>query len=211
MNKNIFGNTLGITLMLLLTTGCETPINKSGSDIDKEDSLKITAIENREIHLIQCNKDFKVTNEQKMRFKEFLKESREAGAENIAFTIISDHQLSLSKQKEIKKFVYGLIYKEGFIKSRVIDSGVCVYKDATPSIRVDVLHYELDEPDVSQWNADVGDCNLDKDIPKFGVSNSYNFGKMIANKADLLNPRKYKGMSATDAVSAIGTSSGSSS
>ena len=208
MKKNIFNSALkfGIAFLVLLATGCETPVNnKAKSDIYREDSMRITATENREIRLIQCKDDFEITDEQKMRFREFLKESREAGAENIAFTIISNRQLTLSKQKEIKESICDLMYKEGFIRSRVIDSGICVYKDATPSIRVDVLHYELDEPDIGEWKEDVGDCDLDKDIPKFGVSNSYNFGKMIANKADLTTPREYRGMSATDAVAAIGT------
>ena len=85
----------------------------------------------------------------------------------------------------IKSTILNLMYKEGFIKSRIIDSGVCVYKDANPGIRVDALKYDLKDPNCDEWEDDIGDMDETKPLPKFGYSASYNLNRMIANKADI--------------------------
>ncbi|MDR2067706.1 MAG: CpaD family pilus assembly lipoprotein, partial [Holosporaceae bacterium] len=125
---------------------------------------------------------------------------------------ISNKLIPLKLQEKAKKQILFLAGKNGFLDSRVVNSGICVYKDAKVGVRLDVLKYEAKGPDCDTWSEYIGDTDSNKHLPKLGASGSYNLVEMIANKADLVAPRKYKGTDAKSSIDALSASgSGSSS
>ncbi|MDR0753495.1 MAG: CpaD family pilus assembly lipoprotein, partial [Holosporaceae bacterium] len=87
--------------------------------------------------------------------------------------------------------------------------GTCIYKDARTGIRIDILKYDVKKPNCNQWVEYIGDTDTNKNLPKYGAAVTCNMIEMIANKADFIAPREYKGSEAKSAVAAIGTTGSS--
>ena len=206
--KLVDGLKFFIALSVLMISGCGQDMYPKREGKTVKGYPKLVSTENRNIKFFQCSENFEIPQGGEAKISEFLKEVKGDGRDNISFTIISNKQLSSEVQEKIRETVQKLMYKEGFIQSRIVDSGVCVYREATPGIRIDALDYTLTDPDVSEWDDPIGDCDVAKQAPRFGHAGMYNLSKMIANKADISNPRTYRGQATADAISAI--SSGSS-
>ncbi len=195
--KNFFSS---LTAVCLLLTGCSEKETTVGRDLEWP-SINIT--ENKTSHFFSVNNDFQMSNADNERLVKLLRDSKGEGIENIGFMIISDSPVLKDQKIGLSNQVKSKMLRAGFLESRIIDSGTCIYKDAKKGVRVDVLKYDLQKTDVDLWNDSIGDCNLEKPLPKYGNAMNYNMEEMIANKADLIAPRKYKGQRTELAISAM--------
>lgn len=195
---------IGVSI-LLLASGCqENKTNISDEFIPEISNIDIT--ENIDPHFFELDHSLVISNSVITKIEELLKKSRANGIDNIGFLIISPKPVSIEHQDNIGKTIISSMYKFGFMDSRIVNSGVCIYKDARPGIRINILKYNLKNSDCSKWSEHIGDMNSEKSLPKMGVAGNYNFEQMIANPADLISPRKYKGAKVLDAISAAESS-----
>ncbi|MDR1982832.1 MAG: CpaD family pilus assembly lipoprotein [Holosporaceae bacterium] len=196
-------------VMMLLLPGCEKQYLADDGYIPEV--VEINAQENRKVHFFKSSADFDLQHTTIADIEKLLKTVRSEGLDNIGFMLISNGPILMENQKRAKKQIRQLMYKHGFINSRIVDLGICVHKKARVGIRIDVLRYDVQEVDCNPWSEYVGDIDTNKHLPKHGTAIAYNTIEMIANKADFVAPRKYKGSDAKSAIAAIGASSGSGS
>jgi type IV pilus biogenesis protein CpaD/CtpE len=201
---------------LLFCGGCEKQYLPDDGYISEDN--EIDAKEHKCVHFFRTGRDFNFSAATVAKMNKILRNTRSKGIGNIGFMLVSNQIIPLKLQEKAKKQIYFLTSKNGFMDSRVVDSGICVYKDAKVGVRLDVLKYEAKGPNCDVWSEYIGDADSNKHLPKLGASGAYNLVEMIVNKADLIAPRKYKGAdakSSIDALSSTGstgsTSSGSSS
>ena len=160
------------------------------------------------------NSNFQMSSVDKAKLEKLLRDSKGEGIENIGFMIVSDSPVLKDQKAKISSQVKSQMIRAGFLESRIVDSGICVYKDAKKGIRVDILKYDLHRTEIDLWTDSVGDCDIEKDLPNYGKAANYNFEEMIANSADLISLRRYKGQRTQNAIKAVGdvaSSSGGSS
>lgn len=175
------------------------------------DFAKIEITENPDSHFFELSPgSFNFTEESKQRLESVLKIAQAKGMSNVSFLMISDKPIPLDAQKQIKENILAPMFEYGFMESRILDSGTCIYPKAIPGVRINILDYEIDTPDIGEWTDTIGDADPNKHLPKIGVCHNYNLEQMIANKADLLSPRRYKGQRTQDAIDALSSSGGSS-
>ncbi len=203
MKKYIFG----LTVLSLVTTGCEKQYLPDDGYIPE--SYKIDIEEKKNINFFETSGNFNLTDNVVGQISSLLKETRSKGIENISFMLVSNKTVPVSLYQEVKDKIFSLIRKHGFLESRVIDAGMCVYSDAKCGIRIDVLQYNITEPDCGEWTEYIGDTDTNKNLPKYGVADIYNLKQMIANPADLKRPRTYKGQDAKSAIAAMNSVSNS--
>jgi type IV pilus biogenesis protein CpaD/CtpE len=149
--------------------------------------------ENKISHFFGVNQDFVLPESELYRIRTLLQLARANDVENAGFLLISGNPISIQQQEKVKKQILRAMHLCGFGDSRIIDSGICIYRDAKNGVRIDALKYDLKMPNCDTWSEYIGDINTDKPLPRFGASISYNLGEMIANKADIIIPREYKG------------------
>lgn len=205
MKKYIFG----LAVLTLVTTGCEKQYLADDGYTPEEYTVDIT--ENKKINFFGTSENFGLSESTVQQIENLLKETRSKGIENISFMLVSDKPVPANVYQATREKMLGLMRRHGFLESRIVDSGMCVYSDAKRGVRIDVLQYDVQEPDCSQWSEYIGDTDTNKNLPKYGVSEIYNLEQMIANKADLIAPRTYKGQRTQDAITAAGLSAGGSS
>ncbi len=192
---------VSLTAVCLLMTGCSTEReNVSSYAYDEE---KISIKENRTSHLFAVDDSFQMSEEDQVKLSQLLRDSKGRGIENVSFMITSNSPVAKFERVALSNQVRAQMEKAGFLDSRIIDSGICVYKDAKKGVRVDILKYDLKRTNVGEWDDSVGDCDIEKDLPNYGKATNYNTEEMVANPADLISPRKYKGQRATDAITAV--------
>ena len=197
-----------ITLLsaLIFVCGCDKQMKIEDGYVPEVAEMQ--AEEFCEPHFFPTNDAFDISKDTCARIERLLKDAKVSDVENLEFMIISNHPVPVGYQEKIKKIILYIMYKNGFIPSRITDKGVCVYEGAKTGIRIGILQYNLKEPDCSAWSEYIGDTDTNKNLPKHGVSRVYNLQQMIANKADLVSPRIYKGVIASTAVSGMENSSG---
>jgi pilus biogenesis lipoprotein CpaD len=215
-------NLLSVSLLsiaCILIGGCEKQFKADGY---VPEFATVDATENKDSHFFASSYSFDFSVSQYAEIEALLTNVKATGVDNIGFMIISNKPIPEQTQKRVKDRILALMHKHGFISSRIVDYGTCVYQEAKPGVRINVLKYSVKTPDCSTWSEYVGDTDTNKDLPKYGFSAVYNLEQMIANKADLVAPRKYIGQTTQTAVAAVkdagsagggggGTSSGSSS
>ncbi|MDR3155556.1 MAG: CpaD family pilus assembly lipoprotein [Holosporaceae bacterium] len=190
----------GIAILAgLLMSGCNSDVPKAHGF----ESIKIDVKENRDVHFFECPCDFHFNNEALARIENVLKKARGEGVENIAFTLISNRSIPFAIQEKTRKLMYEMMHKYHFLRTRIKNMGICVYEEAKVGVRIDVLQYEITQPNCSIWSEHIGDIDSDKDLPKYGTTERYNMGEMIANKADIISPREYAGHAVTSAIAAV--------
>jgi type IV pilus biogenesis protein CpaD/CtpE len=199
MKKSFFVASLSSLLML----GCEKQYKADDGYIPE--FYEIDTVETKSSQLFTLDNNFNFSDVILSRMNKLLKAARAEGKENVSFVIIANRPVDMDIQEKIRNRVYALLYKTGFINSRIIDSGLCIYKSANTGVRIDILKYEVNPPDCSLWSEYIGDMDTNKNLPKFGMSDAYNLTEMIGNKADFVVPRKYKGPQAAKAIAAIGS------
>lgn len=204
-----FKYTIALVSMGCILAGCEHQRAIDDGYVHEEANLKVE--ENRKIHFFDCSKDFNFSPKEIKAMEELLKETQGQGKTNVGFMIVSNKVIPQVTQEKVKKRIKELMYKYGFMDSRIVDCGVSVYGDAKNGVRIDILNYDVTEPDTSLWSEYIGDCDTNKSLPRYGTSDIYNLEKMIANEADLIAPRKYKGQDATTAITAMSSTGSSSS
>lgn len=192
--------------ILCLLIGCEEDPN-IGKEIEE---LKIDISENKQSHFFPINGNFELTSNDIAGIDSLLKDSYGKGHENIGFMIISDKAIKEEQRETLSQTIISRAKKAGFLDSRITDSGICVYKNAKKGVRIDILSYDLKKPDTS-WKNSIGDCNTNKNMPSYGTCSLWNLEEMVANKADLISPRKYKGQNTEGAVTALSEVNSSSS
>ena len=201
----------GLTAVSLLLTGCSEQELMPIPDLEE---AKIDITENKTSHFFAVDSNFQLSSADKTKLAKLLRDSKGEGIENVGFMIVSDSPVPKFKKIGLSNQVKSQMIRAGFLESRVVDSGTCIYKDAKKGVRVDVLKYDLQRTDVDLWNDSIGDCDPNKPLPRYGSAMNYNMEEMIANSADLIAPRKYKGQNTTQAIKAMsdmGSSSGGSS
>ena len=203
---------LSLTAVCLLLTGCSNK-NEELSTGD-HDHQEINITECKFSHFFEVNSNFQMSSVNKAKLEKLLRDSKGEGIENIGFMIVSDSPILKEQKAKISSQVKSQMIRAGFLESRIVDSGICVYKDAKKGVRVDILKYDLQRTEIDMWTDSVGDCDIEKDLPSYGKAINYNLEEMVANSADLISPRKYKGQRTQDAIKAVGdvaSSSGGSS
>lgn len=196
-----------LAAVCLLLAGC----SERSASPENYEYPKIDITENKTSHFFATDNEFVISDADIEKLKQLLRDSKGEGIENIGFMIISDSPILKSQKSALTSQVKSLMIRAGFLESRIVDSGICIYKDAKKGIRVDVLKYDLNRTDTDLWTDSVGDCDFEKELPNYGKAMNYNMEEMVANSADLIAPRKYKGQRVTDALSAIGSTGTSSS
>lgn len=192
---------LSLLSALILISACDKQVKVDDGYIPE--FAEINSEELCEHHLFLCNSNFSFSNTTIAEIEALLKNSRANGIDNIDFMIVSNAPVLIETQTKVKELIKSLMYKHGFIRSRIIDKGVCVYKDAKPGIRIGNLQYKIQSPNCDTWSEYVGDTDTNKNLPKYGVSYVYNLEEMIANKADFSSPREYPGTKANLAIKAV--------
>jgi len=190
-----------LTAVCLLLTGCSHEIEDMASYSYAEKNVDIK--ESKTSHFFAVDSNFQMSDEGKAKLSQLLKDSKGRGIENVGFIIVSDSPVAKTERTVLSNQVRSQMEKAGFLDSRIIDSGICVYKDAKKGVRVDILKYDLKRSTFDEWDDPIGDCDLEQNLPNWSKATNYNMEEMIANPADLISPRKYKGQKATDAISAI--------
>ena len=193
---------LGVSLFL---AGCEKQCLPNDGYIPEV--IKIDAQEIKNTYFFDCP-NFDINSNLSEAIGNLFKNSRNNGIENIGFMLISNQSIPIEIQEKVKKQLYTLMYKYGFINSRIIDSGTCVYTNARNGIRIDVFEYDVKIPDCSKWTEYIGDTDTSKNLPKYGAADAYNTIEMISNKADFVAPRKYKGQETKAAIDVVIVNSG---
>jgi type IV pilus biogenesis protein CpaD/CtpE len=196
-------NAIKLTSLILagvIVSGCEKQ-NKSVGTHSSE-IVQIEAEEIKEVGFFECTPSFDIDIPLIEGIDAFLQEARAKGEENVAFMLVSDQIVPPDVQKELRRVIYHLMYRNGFMKSRIIDSGNCIYDNAKNGIRIDMLHYEVKVPDCDIWSEYIGDFDSYKHLPHHGAAEAYNLSEMIANKADFISPRSYQGQSTKAAIAA---------
>ena len=193
---------------LILMSACDKQVKVEDGYIPE--FAAIDSQEQCEHHLFLCDSNFNFSDATIAEIEALLKNTRATGIDNIDFMIMANAPVPVETQVRVKEQIRALMYKHGFIRSRVIDKGVCVYKDAKPGIRIGILQYKVKEPNCDLWSEYIGDTDTNKNLPKYGVSHVYNLEEMIANKADFSAPREYQGTRAGDAIGAISSIKNSS-
>ncbi|MDR2724156.1 MAG: CpaD family pilus assembly lipoprotein [Holosporaceae bacterium] len=168
--------------------------------------MQIDAQEVRDSHFLNCLPNFDFDTHNLKAVDKLLSDIRSAGMDNIEFMLVSPQSVPVEKQEKVKKQLYELMHKRGFINSRIIDYGICIYEGAKIGIKIDVLKCDVKEPDCSKWSEYIGDTDTNKNLPKYGAASVHNTITMIADKTDLVSPRKYVGHEARAAMAATGTS-----
>lgn len=193
---------LSLTACCLILAGCSNE-NRPTSFSDFEEA-KIDITENRVTHFFNVNNNFEISAGDLAKLEKLLKDSKGEGIENVGFMIISNSPVLTAQKKALSDQVKSKMIRSGFLESRIVDSGVCIYKDAQKGVRVDILKYDIKRTDINLWNNFIGDCDIEKQLPNYGRSMNYNMEEMISNSADLIAPRKYKGQKTESAISAMG-------
>ncbi|MDR2158342.1 MAG: CpaD family pilus assembly lipoprotein [Holosporaceae bacterium] len=199
-------------VMGLLLSGCEKQYLADDGYIPEV--AEIQAKETKNIHFFSCSPNFELDDATIQSISQVLKEAKNNGISNAGYMLISNRPIASKLQKNARKQIHKIMNDQGFLSSRVMDSGVCVYKEAKVGIKINILKYDVQGPDCSQWSEYIGDLDLNKNLPKLGAAAAYNFVQMIDNSADIISPRKYKGQDVKSAIAAAGiesTGSGSSS
>ena len=199
---------LGLTACCLILTGCSSESRPTSFGDFEEAKIDIT--ENRVTHFFSVNNNFEMSASDLVKLEKLLKDSKGEGIENVGFMIVSNSPVLTAQKKAFSDQVKSKMIRAGFLESRIVDSGVCIYKDAKKGIRVDILKYDLQRTDVNLWNDYIGDCDMEKSLPRYGQAMNYNMEEMISNSADLIAPRKYKGQKTESAISAMGEMGSSS-
>ncbi|MBO4405243.1 MAG: hypothetical protein J5821_00760 [Alphaproteobacteria bacterium] len=192
---------LSLTAVCLMLTGCSDREFTSLRDIEE---VNINITENKTSHFFAVNNNFEMSAGDLAKLEKLLKDSKGEGIENVGFMIVSNSPVLTAHKKSLSERVKSKMIRSGFLESRIVDSGVCIYKDAKKGVRVDVLKYDLQRTDTNLWDDFIGDCDADKPLPGYGKAMNYNMEEMIANSADLIAPRKYKGQKIEQAISAMG-------
>lgn len=191
---------VGLTAICLMLSGC------SSNEFVNDPMLvhrQIDITENKVPTFFNVGNNFELSSGDKIALEKLLKEAKSKGIENVGFMIISDVPVPEERAVAVSDSIKNTMIRSGFMLSRIVDSGVCVYKDAKKGIRVDILKYDIKGSDASLWDYSIGDSDQDKTLPKLNVANNYNLEEMIANKADLISPRKYRGQKTESAVKAM--------
>ncbi|MDR2781783.1 MAG: CpaD family pilus assembly lipoprotein [Holosporaceae bacterium] len=210
---------LNLALICLLLIGCEKQYLANDGYVPE--TIEIEAKEVKDVHFFATPRNFVLDKPTTEAVNKLLKDARAEGIENIGFMLTSDRVITVETQEKAKKQISQLMIKHGFLNSRIINSGACVYKDAKVGFRIDILRYDVKEPNCSTWSEYIGDLDTNKHMPKYGAAAAYNLIEMISNKADFVSPRKYSGPEVSAAVNAArikssggggggGSSSGSS-
>lgn len=192
---------------LLLINACDKQVKVDDGYIPE--FAAVEAEEQGEQYFFQCSTSFNLSETTCTAIEDLLKNAKAADIENIEFLLVSNSPVLIATQEKVKSKIRSLMYKQGFIKSRITDKGVCVYKDAQPGVRIGLLRYNIKEPDCSQWSEYIGDTDTNKNLPKYGISGVYNIEAMIANKADFVSPRNYPGPRTDTALSGMGVTASS--
>ncbi|MDR1361942.1 MAG: CpaD family pilus assembly lipoprotein [Holosporaceae bacterium] len=194
---------------LLAMVGCEKQYKANDAYVSDVKSLRVS--ENRRSKFFELNNNFELSENSLLGIKKVLRDAKGEGIDNISFVIISNRPMGIAWQEKIRSIVQQYMYEAGFLDSRIIDSGLCIYSGAKPGVRLDVLQYNVEEPDCGRWTEYVGDMDTNKGLPRFGASDACNLGAMIGNSADLINPRNYKGQKTSEAMKAAASSGSGSS
>lgn len=201
---------LSFAAFCVLLAGCSSK-RTDPPVVGEYDRSEINVTENKVSQFFSVNNDFQMSDEDKEKLKKLLIDSKGEGIENVGFMIVSNSQISTAQKAQLSEQVKSQMIQAGFMESRIVDSGICVYKDAKRGVRVDILKYDLQRTDTSLWKSFIGDSDIQKPLPKYGNAMNYNMEEMMANNADLIVPRKYKGQQTGQAISAMSDLGGGSS
>lgn len=195
---------VSVSAMCCMLAGCDAfaPTHQM------EDFSKLNVKETKQTTFFPTNDEFVLTKELEIEIIKKLKDAYAKGLDNIRFMLIANKSISIDVEKKAKEKISFIMKKNGLIDSRIMYDDICIYKDAKVGIKIDILKYDVEMPDCSPWNSSIGDMDVTKNLPKIGYAENYNMAAMVANSADIVSPRTYKGHEPKDAISSMGASGG---
>ena len=197
-----------LTAVCLLLAGCSSQKAELSGMSHEEPTIDVT--ECKFSHFFKVNNDFQMSDSDKAKLEKLLKDSKGEGIGNVGFMIVSNSPVLKAQRTKLTTQVKSQMIRAGFLESRIVDSGICVYKDAEKGVRVDILKYDLHRTKVDPWTESIGDCDSEKNLPNYGKAMNYNMEEMVVNSADFVSPRRYKGQRTEDAIKAVSSGSSSS-
>jgi type IV pilus biogenesis protein CpaD/CtpE len=190
------------TVICLLLAGCQKQYLADDGYIPE--TVAIDATETKNISFFPTSRDFSPDSATLEKMTKLFKDIYAENIENIGFMLISDSAIPYEIQEKAKREISHLMGRIGFLNSRIVDSGTCIYKNAKVGIRIDALKYDTGEINCDVWSEYVGDIDTNKHLPRYGAATAFNFLETIGNKADLVSPRKYSGQDVSAAIEAAG-------
>ncbi|MDR3179347.1 MAG: CpaD family pilus assembly lipoprotein [Holosporaceae bacterium] len=187
-----------------LTVGCEKQYQPDDGYVHEIAEINVVKFRNSSFFPLNQHKNF--SSSVRTTMENFLREAKNNEIENISFSIFSPQDVNNNVLQSIKKQVLAIACKAGFILSRISYDGIIKTESSEIEVYIETLKYKLQEPDCSPWSEYIGDTDTNKDLPRFGAADRYNLKEMIANGADLVTPRKYKGPHTPSAIRALSTS-----
>jgi type IV pilus biogenesis protein CpaD/CtpE len=193
--------------IVLLLNGCKKQYLPNDGYIPEV--AQIDAEEIKNVNFFACPSNFQINSTLLAAIDKLFKDIEGSGVENIGFMLVSNQAIPTDVQKEVKKQLCKIMYRHGFINSRIIDYGTHIYANAKVGIRIDVLTYDVKGSDCGPWKEYMGDTDTSKNLPKYGAAHTYNTVEMVSNKADFVSPREYRGQETKSAIAVIGANGGS--
>ncbi|MDR1236530.1 MAG: CpaD family pilus assembly lipoprotein [Holosporaceae bacterium] len=190
------------TVICLLPAGCQKQYLADDGYVPE--TVSIDATETKNISFFPTSRDFSPDSATVEKMTQLLKDIHAEDIENIGFMLISDSAIPHEIQEKAKREISHLMGRMGFLNSRIVDSGTCIYKNAKVGIRIDALKYETNEINCDMWSEYIGDIDTNKHLPKYGAATAFNLLETIGNKADLISPRKYSGQETSAAIESAG-------
>jgi type IV pilus biogenesis protein CpaD/CtpE len=189
----------------LLLCGCDKQRQyRPKNDDYVPETSRIETREVKRVYFFVTPPNFEISPSTATSMGRVLREAHNTGIENVGYLLVSNQPITAKIQDRARNQIHRVMCENGFISSRISDSGVCVYNDAKVGIRIEILRYDVKEPDCSIWSEYIGDIDTSKNLPKYSASTAYNMAQMISNKGDLVMPRKYKGQETSKAIAAMG-------
>ena len=195
---------VGLAVLAVAMSGCRLSSNRRPSDTFIPEMSNIDALERTNSYFFPFNDKFELSSNNLASINRLLKRTRAQGISNIGFIIMSNRVMPMKQQRIMNNKIATLMHEHGFIDSRIVNLGNAMYRGASAGVRINILRYIVNKTSSRKWTESIGDIDLTKDLPRMGASDNFNLESMIANEADLVSPRRYKGPRACAAISSIG-------
>ncbi len=182
-------------------TGCSMLNSKDKSkDIADHDTYVTSVIQKQRSHMLKIYNKLSAAD-----IKNIKKLARELVHENVGKVVLTPIVPNLDNRNVYKQVLYdmknifmraGVSNFEIYIKSPKIDH-------MQSGIKIDSYSYKAVLPTAKKWKYPIGDIDESKTLPNLGVAYEYNFGAMIANPKDLVDPSPLDNMDAKSAIKPV--------
>ncbi len=183
---------------LLILVSCSGPNSKNL--YSHEDVLRSTAkITKERLHKLNFEKE--ISKQDLHALAELGKEFTATSVRKVSILPIAKNKDSLLISINAAKKAKDTLIESGLSENIIEIGKIDIDEKSTDNYMLMKSYlYDVVLPTADKWKYDIGDIDITKETPNFGVATSYNLGLMIANPRDLIDPAE---MSETDAKSAV--------